>query len=136
MRQAQVARRLEAAEKRKRTRRARPDQATGSPAHIGEQARNSNYCPFLSRNGFASATDQRDRHGIGNLGRVAIGRRTVGPKNVNTYNQIIKTGKMKLFKSHNPAYKDGEQMRDFIYVKDVAEVCIFFMHHRKNSGYL
>ncbi len=50
------------------------------------------------------------------------------------YNQIIKTGKMKLFKSHNPAYKDGEQMRDFIYVKDVAEVCIFFMHHRKNSG--
>ena len=50
------------------------------------------------------------------------------------YNQIIKTGKMKLFRSHNPAYKDGEQMRDFIYVKDVAEVCMFFMHHRKNSG--
>jgi len=50
------------------------------------------------------------------------------------YNQITKTGKMKLFKSHNPAYKDGEQMRDFVYVKDVADVCMFLMHHRKNSG--
>jgi len=50
------------------------------------------------------------------------------------YNQIQKTGKMKLFKSHQPDYKDGEQMRDFIYVKDVAEVCVFLMHHRKNSG--
>ena len=50
------------------------------------------------------------------------------------YNQITKTGKMKLFKSHNPDYKDGEQMRDFVYVKDVAEVCMFLMNHRKNSG--
>lgn len=50
------------------------------------------------------------------------------------YNQINKTGKMKLFKSHNPAYKDGEQMRDFVYVKDVVEVCYFLMQHRKKSG--
>lgn len=50
------------------------------------------------------------------------------------YNQIQKTGKMKLFRSHNPDYKDGEQMRDFVYVKDVVEVCIFLMHHRKKSG--
>jgi len=50
------------------------------------------------------------------------------------FHQINKTGKMKLFRSHNPKFKDGEQMRDFIYVKDLIEVCIFLMHHRKNSG--
>ncbi|MCF0070572.1 ADP-glyceromanno-heptose 6-epimerase [Dyadobacter sp. CY261] len=50
------------------------------------------------------------------------------------YNQIKATEKMKLFRSHNPDFKDGEQMRDFIYVKDLIDVCIYFMHHRKNSG--
>lgn len=50
------------------------------------------------------------------------------------YNQIQKTGKMKLFRSHNPRYRDGEQMRDFVYVNDVVDVCYFLMHHRKNSG--
>jgi ADP-L-glycero-D-manno-heptose 6-epimerase len=50
------------------------------------------------------------------------------------YNQIQKTGKMKLFRSHKANYKDGEQMRDFVYVKDVVDVCVFLMHHRKNSG--
>jgi ADP-L-glycero-D-manno-heptose 6-epimerase len=50
------------------------------------------------------------------------------------YNQIKATEKMKLFRSHNPNYKDGEQMRDFIYVKDLIDVCIYFMHHRKDSG--
>lgn len=50
------------------------------------------------------------------------------------FNQITKTGEMKLFRSHNPEYKDGEQLRDFVYVKDVVSVCLFLMHHRKNSG--
>lgn len=50
------------------------------------------------------------------------------------YNQIKTTGKLKLFRSHNPDYKDGEQQRDFIYVKDVVAVLLFFMHHRQNSG--
>lgn len=50
------------------------------------------------------------------------------------YNQIQKTGKMKLFRSHNPQFKDGEQMRDFVYVLDVVDVCYWMMHHRKNSG--
>lgn len=50
------------------------------------------------------------------------------------YHQIKATGKMKLFASHNPNYKDGEQMRDFVYVKDVVKVCEFLLNHRKNSG--
>ncbi len=50
------------------------------------------------------------------------------------YNQIKEKGSLTLFRSHNPDYADGEQMRDFVYVKDVVEVCMFLMHHRKNSG--
>ncbi len=50
------------------------------------------------------------------------------------FNQIKKTGAMKLFASHNPDYKDGEQLRDFVYVKDVVEVCMFLLNHRKDSG--
>lgn len=50
------------------------------------------------------------------------------------FNQIKSTSGMKLFKSHNADYKDGEQIRDFVYVKDVVEVLHFFMHHRKDSG--
>jgi ADP-L-glycero-D-manno-heptose 6-epimerase len=51
-----------------------------------------------------------------------------------TFNQINKTGEMKLFRSHNPNFTDGGQMRDFVYVKDLVEVCMFLMHHRKDSG--
>jgi ADP-L-glycero-D-manno-heptose 6-epimerase len=50
------------------------------------------------------------------------------------FHQINKTGKLNLFRSHNADYQDGGQMRDFVYVKDVLEVCIYFMHHRRNSG--
>ncbi len=50
------------------------------------------------------------------------------------FNQIKLTGHMKLFKSHHPNFKDGEQSRDFIYVKDLIDVCLFLMEHRKNSG--
>jgi ADP-L-glycero-D-manno-heptose 6-epimerase len=50
------------------------------------------------------------------------------------FNQIQKTGEMNLFRSHRPDFKDGEQSRDFVYVKDLIEVCYFLMHHRKDSG--
>ncbi|RYF75462.1 MAG: ADP-glyceromanno-heptose 6-epimerase, partial [Cytophagaceae bacterium] len=50
------------------------------------------------------------------------------------YHQISKTDRMKLFRSHNPDFTDGGQMRDFVYVKDVVDVCLFLMHHRRNSG--
>lgn len=50
------------------------------------------------------------------------------------FKQISETGKMKLFRSHRDDYENGHQKRDFVYVKDVVEVCYFLMHHRKNSG--
>jgi ADP-L-glycero-D-manno-heptose 6-epimerase len=50
------------------------------------------------------------------------------------FHQVKATGKAKLFRSHRTDYKDGMQLRDFIYVKDVADVCYFFLHHRKDSG--
>ena len=51
-----------------------------------------------------------------------------------TFNQVEKTGAMKLFRSHNPDFKDGMQLRDFVYVKDVVDVLYFFLHHRKDPG--
>ena len=51
-----------------------------------------------------------------------------------TFNQIIESGEMKLFHSHNPDFKDGEQLRDFIYVKDLCEILLFMMKHKKDNG--
>lgn len=43
------------------------------------------------------------------------------------FQQIKKTGKMKLFRSHRPDFKDGQQLRDFVYVKDVIKVCYWLL---------
>ena len=53
---------------------------------------------------------------------------------LHAYKQIKETGKVKLFRSHNPNYKDGEQLRDFIYVKDVINLLFLGMMSQKNSG--
>jgi ADP-L-glycero-D-manno-heptose 6-epimerase len=50
------------------------------------------------------------------------------------YNQITKSGKVKLFKSHKEGFKDGEQLRDFIYVKDVVAVCFWLMQNQPANG--
>ena len=51
-----------------------------------------------------------------------------------TFHQIQANGAMKLFRSHNPNYRDGGQLRDFVYVKDVVEVCRFLMEKQPESG--
>lgn len=50
------------------------------------------------------------------------------------YRQIREKGSMKLFRSHNEAYKDGEQLRDFVYVKDVISVIVFLMNELPPNG--
>ncbi|HKB87141.1 MAG TPA: ADP-glyceromanno-heptose 6-epimerase [Ignavibacteriaceae bacterium] len=51
------------------------------------------------------------------------------------FEQIRDTGKVKLFKSMNPEYKDGEQMRDFIYVKDAVDMTLFFLDNNSPGLY-
>ena len=50
------------------------------------------------------------------------------------FEQIKTTGTVKLFRSHNENFKDGEQLRDFVYVKDVVNVISFLMKYRPDSG--
>lgn len=50
------------------------------------------------------------------------------------FHQINEKGAMNLFRSHNPNYTDGGQLRDFVYVKDVVEVCLFLMEAQPTSG--
>ena len=50
------------------------------------------------------------------------------------FEQIGETGKMRLFKSYRDEYKDGEQVRDFIYVKDAVEMTLFFLENRSSAG--
>jgi ADP-L-glycero-D-manno-heptose 6-epimerase len=84
--------------------------------------------------------------------RAGIARRIVGLKYFNVYgpnenhkgdmrslvnkafDQIRATGKVQLFKSHRPDYKDGEQMRDFLYVKDAVAMTLFLASHPLAGG--
>lgn len=50
------------------------------------------------------------------------------------FRQITHTGEMKLFRSHRDDYENGKQKRDFIYVKDVLNICTFLMDNKPASG--
>lgn len=51
-----------------------------------------------------------------------------------SFNQIRDNGFVKLFKSHRPDFKDGQQLRDFVYVKDLVSVCVWLMENLPASG--
>jgi len=53
---------------------------------------------------------------------------------IKAFEQINTTGKVHLFKSHNPKYADGEYVRDFLYVKDAVGMTLFFLDNAKLSG--
>jgi len=50
------------------------------------------------------------------------------------FQQIQATGKVQLFRSHRPDYRDGEQMRDFLYVKDAVEMTIHLAERAREAG--
>lgn len=50
------------------------------------------------------------------------------------FNQIKATGKVKLFQSHHADFKDGEQLRDFIHVDDVTDICLYLYKHKTEPG--
>jgi len=50
------------------------------------------------------------------------------------YQQILATGRVQLFRSHKPEFKDGEQMRDFLYVKDAVEMTLHFAGPAPRAG--
>jgi ADP-L-glycero-D-manno-heptose 6-epimerase len=51
-----------------------------------------------------------------------------------SYDEAVRDHKIKLFKSYRPDYRDGEQKRDFIYVKDAADVVCHFLQHPEKTG--
>lgn len=52
-----------------------------------------------------------------------------------SFKQINQQGKVKLFKSHKEGFNDGQQLRDFVYVKDVLKICYWLMEqYEKGSG--
>lgn len=50
------------------------------------------------------------------------------------FNQILADGEIRLFKSCNPDYEDGKQLRDFVYVKDICAVVMWMLAHPHVSG--
>jgi ADP-L-glycero-D-manno-heptose 6-epimerase len=53
---------------------------------------------------------------------------------MHTAQKIKATGRMQLFRSHRPDFQDGEQSRDFIYVKDVVDVLLYFLENNPANG--
>jgi len=51
-----------------------------------------------------------------------------------SFHQINEKGQVKLFRSHNPNYTDGGQLRDFVYVKDLVDVLYFAYLKPLKSG--
>lgn len=53
---------------------------------------------------------------------------------LHAYNQIVQFGQLSLFKSYKDGFSDGNQLRDFIYIKDIVDICFWLFQTKENSG--
>jgi ADP-L-glycero-D-manno-heptose 6-epimerase len=53
---------------------------------------------------------------------------------LSAFEQIQQTGSVKLFKSYRSEYNNGEQMRDFVYIKDIVSIVLHFLDHPEVNG--
>ncbi|MGE0267621.1 MAG: ADP-glyceromanno-heptose 6-epimerase [Candidatus Omnitrophota bacterium] len=51
-----------------------------------------------------------------------------------SYQHVVEKGKMQLFKSYKKDFLDGEQKRDFVYVKDAVDIVMYFFLNRQKNG--
>lgn len=98
-------------------------QQTLNPIAIGSELRTPNSPPFWYGLKFFNVYGPNEYH-KGRMASVIF----------HAFNQIKSSGKVKLFKSHKPEYKDGEQLRDFVYVKDVVDICYWLMNEKPAPG--
>ena len=54
---------------------------------------------------------------------------------LHSFHQILDNGEVRLFRSHRPDFEDGKQLRDFVYVKDIASVILLLIERRPESGF-
>ena len=52
-----------------------------------------------------------------------------------SYAEVLKTGVIQLFKSYRPQYRDGEQRRDFLYVKDAVAMTLHLAANPAANGH-
>jgi ADP-L-glycero-D-manno-heptose 6-epimerase len=88
-----------------------------------EQERLGNHPPIWSGHKFFNVYGFGERHKGGQASVV-----------LHAFDQIRKTGRVKLFQSHRAGIRDGEQKRDFVWVGDVVDVLDYAVHHPLPRG--
>ena len=86
-------------------------------------ARRRGYLNFLAGCKFSNIYGPNERH-----------KRDMRSVVLRCYEQITANGKMQLFRSYKPEYADGEQLRDFLYVKDAVDMVYFLFCHSNGVG--
>ena len=117
----------------------------GEKGFVDDEGKISELCP-LNMYGYSKQMFDMWAHKVGVLKTIAGLKyfNVFGPNEyhkgemqsfiLKAFKQINETGKVRLFKSHNSEYDDGEYVRDFIYIKDAVDMTLFFFDNPKIGG--